>query len=187
MSAHRPWIRHAAVGLGFALTAARAAPGEAQQPAPAPTGQTSPPVAGSQLPMYRSPVLALVQPAVGVSVPEDRPIVVFRFAPGEADDPIDARSFAVSVDGDDRTPLFQATATEAWGTLAALGHSTIPAGAHQIVARICSSRGACAEASAVVTVVAPGVASDAIRKDDRRTKGRLIQAVLSALKELLNP
>jgi hypothetical protein len=83
-----------------ALLAGAPSQGSAQQPVPAPAPSSSP------APAYRPPALALVQPAAGGSVPQDRPVVVFRFAAGEPNDLIDVRSFAVAVDGHDRTQLF---------------------------------------------------------------------------------
>jgi len=140
------------VAIAAALHTTVASRGSAQQPPPAPT-----PVAPAPpLPGYRAPQLALVQPGPGASVPLDRPAVVFRFAPGEPFDPLDLASFRVSVDGRDRTRGFQVTATEAWGSLALPGE-TLAQGERTVVARICSSRGACASAIATVAVVAPTV------------------------------
>jgi hypothetical protein len=48
---------------------------------------TTPPA----VPSYQPPVLALVQPATGGSVPQDRPVIVFRFAPGDSIDPVNAQ------------------------------------------------------------------------------------------------
>jgi hypothetical protein len=72
-------------------------------------------------------------------------------------DPVDARTFAVTVDGVDRTALFQVTADEAWGALAKPGSadSLIALGSHAVLARVCSARGACAEAATTVLVVEP--------------------------------
>ena len=96
---------------------------------------------------YRAPALALVQPSASggaLTVPQDKPVVVFRFAQGEADDPVDAATFRVSVDGRDRTALFQIAAGQAWGPLgepssgASSGTSAlVSAGAHQVAARVC--------------------------------------------------
>ena len=152
----------------------------AQQPTPP---SSSSPV----LAPYRAPAIALVQPAAGGTLPHDRPVLVFRFAAGEPNDPLDTRSFAVAVDGEDRTALFQATSSEAWGPLASPSGSAVTPGAHQITARICSSRGPCGETSVLVTVVPAAAASDAARKEDKRGKDRVIQAVLSVLKQLLAP
>lgn len=172
--------------LGLAVTAIVIAAGSAaQQPAPAPSQPSQPPVA-TQPSAYRPPAIALVQPAAGGSVPNDRPVVVFRFGQGEHNDALDTRSFAVTVDGIDRTSLFQVTASEAWGPIAAPSDH-LEAGSHQIAARICSSRGACGETSGVVTVVSAGALSDPARSDDKRGKGRVIRALLSALRQLLSP
>src|SRR5690349_18729997 len=60
-------------------------------PSPVPASASSP-----ALMSYRPPAIALVQPLLPPagtgSVPRDRPAVVFRFAAGEPDDPLDARS-----------------------------------------------------------------------------------------------
>jgi len=90
----------------FALAYSRQ--GAGQTPAsPAPPLQT-----------FRPPVIVLAEPASDATVPQDRPIVMFRFAAGDSADPIDARSFVVSVDGKDRTPLFEVVADVAFGPLA---------------------------------------------------------------------
>ncbi|HEY2854902.1 MAG TPA: hypothetical protein VGJ18_18740 [Gemmatimonadaceae bacterium] len=43
---------------------------------------------------------------------------MFRFATGDSSDPIDTHSFAVAVDGKDRTALFQEAGDVAFGPLA---------------------------------------------------------------------
>jgi hypothetical protein len=156
----------------IALAIAHTAP--AQQPAP------------PALPSYHPPLLALVQPAADGSVPQDRPIIVFRFAPGDSTDPVDARSFAITVDGKDRSAGFQAARDMVWGALtppdaaAALG-----AGAHMLVARICSIRGSCGEVTASVTITAaPTAATDAPTANRMRT---LLDLLLVAIKKLLTP
>jgi hypothetical protein len=58
----------------------------AQQPPASPPATNAPVLAA-----YRAPTIALVQPPAGGSVPQDKPVVVFRFAAGEPDDPIDSR------------------------------------------------------------------------------------------------
>src|SRR5688500_18148450 len=110
------------VGAGVALwvlLAGAPSQGSAQQPAPVPT---QPPGSGApgqaMVAAYRLPTIALVQPSGAPTLPSDKPVVVFRFAPGEPNDPIDLASFAVTVDGRDQTRSFQVTASEAWGTLA---------------------------------------------------------------------
>ena len=135
---------------------------------------------------YRSPVIALVQPAGGASVPQDRPVIVFRFAAGDTSEPIDARSFAVTVDGKDRSALFQMARETAWGPLASErnGGPPIELGVHEVAARICSVRGACSEISATVTVSTSAAATTPVAPDRRRT---LIDLLLSAAKKLLSP
>lgn len=169
----------------------------AQQP-PAPPSPPSPPSTLAALAPYRTPVIALVQPAATAggggsitgSVPRDRPVVVFRFAAGEPDDPLDVRSLVVAVDGADRTALFQTTATQAggqaWGALAddgALAKGELAAGLHRVVARICSTRGACATADEQVLVM-PGVVSESAPPS--RSKGmRVLGAVFGVARRLI--
>jgi hypothetical protein len=139
---------------------------------------------------YRAPTIALVQPPVGTTVPRYKPVVVLRFARGEASDPVDVSTFAVSVDGVDRTQLFQVTADEAWGALAKLtsSDSLISIGTHAVIARVCSVRGACGETAATVVVVDPPTASPAISQDQSKsTRARLIELVLDAVRKLIVP
>ena len=153
----------------------------------APLGAQQPPLAQAPVAAYRPPVIALVQPPPGGSVPSDKPVVVFRFAPSDSSDPIDARSFAVTVDGEDRTALFQVTATEAWGSLLPApieGSGAAPTGLHQVAARICSIRGACAEVSERVTLVASEAAAAEAPIDRKRG---LLDLLLLALRKLIEP
>ena len=106
---------------------------------------------------YRPPTIALVQPAAGGAIPQDRPVVLVRFAPGEPGDPIDAASFSVALDGQDRTHGFHISAAEAWGSLVSPAHEpALKIGSHFLEARICSVRGACT-ATATAIVVQRGV------------------------------
>jgi hypothetical protein len=98
---------------------------------------------------FHAPAIALASPMEGFVVPQDKPVAVFRFAAAEPTDPIDALSFSVAVDGEDRTPLFQLVGTEAWGSLAPSGRS-LTVGPHDIWARVCSQRGICSVARATV-------------------------------------
>lgn len=163
---------------------------------------------------YRAPAIALVQPAAGGSVPLDRPVVLFRFAAGEPSDPLDAASFGVWVDGRDRTAAFQVGAYEAWGPLvgapdgpgassptatssaqpATPPNDALAPGVHQVTARICSVRGACASTAAAVTVREPEGApastpdstpATAQRRPTRR--GAIARAVLEAIQRILFP
>ena len=156
--------------------------GHAQQSS-VPQSTPSPPV---QLAPYRPPAIALVQPAAGGSVPRDRPVVLFRFAPGEPNDPVDVASFAVSVDGGDRTAVFQISSSEAWGPLSPGGDAEISAGGHQVVARICSVRGACAEVKTTIEVAAPAVASPDEPAPTRKRRA-LLELLVEAARKLLNP
>ena len=108
---------------------------------------------GGPMAAYRAPTIALAQPAAGGSIPQDRPVVLLRFAPGEAADPIDAASFAVTLDGEDRTAGFHVSAADAWGPL--VSRTQEPAlrlGSHSLEARICSVRGACATTTTAIIV-----------------------------------
>lgn len=151
------------------------------QSSPAPVQQVSP-----QLAPYRTPVIALVQPASGGAVPQDKPLVVFRFAQGEPDDAIDAKSFTVSVDGVDATPGFQVVSGEAWGPLVGAVREPLAAGIHQVVARICSARGACGSASASVSVEAASIAQRAAASPAAK-HGHLLDLVVRAARKLLLP
>lgn len=152
----------------------------AQQPAPPPPAPQAPPVAGAP---YRAPMIALVQPANGGTLPQDKPVVVFRFSQGEAADPIDAGSLAVTVDGRDRTSLFRVTAAEAWGPIAD-DAPPLAAGPHQVTARICSTRGACAAVGATLIAVAdPG----GLSPPPQKRRDWLIDLVLQAARKLLAP
>lgn len=151
------------------------------QSSPAPVQQASP-----QLAPYRTPVIALVQPASGGAVPKDKPVVVFRFAQGEPDDAIDAKSFAVSVDGVDVTPGFQVAGSEAWGSLIGALNEPLAAGIHQVIARICSARGACGSASASVSVQAPSITQPAAATPAAK-HGHFLDLVVRTARKLLLP
>jgi len=203
------WIHRAKcrVGAGLTLCALLAgAPsrGLAQHPVagpvqPQPSNPGSDPIPGA----YRLPAIVLVQPAGAATVQRDRPVIVFRFAPGEPNDPIDLASFAVTVDGRDRTRFFQVTGAEAWGSLAgdasAQSDSSLALGTHQVSARICSARGACGVIVSSLTVVpsqvesqsphpaAEGAAADSAGSSASSRRRRVIDAILVALRKLLSP
>ncbi len=117
------------------------------QALPAPSPPQAPLLAA-----YRTPVIALVEPAGGGSVPQDRPVVVFRFAQGEPNDAIDARSFSVTIDGADITRAFRIAGGDAWGSLAGGSANPLAVGMHEVIARICSERGTCGSTTAPVAV-----------------------------------
>jgi hypothetical protein len=175
--------------LGWAVVAPLVLAGQMRGPASPPGG-----VPNGTVPPYRPPVLALVQPEPGGSVADDRPIVLFRFAPGEPNDPVDARSFAVAVNAIDRSAAFQVTATDAWGAMADTT-ATVALGPHHITARICSARGACAFTTASVTVgrampappVAGGAAVDSATSSAASRRRRVLDVILDALQKLLRP
>lgn len=169
-------------------------------PAPAPVSPASAPAPMSLA--YRVPAIALVQPPASSgsagSVPQDRPVVVWRFAAGEPQDPIDLRSLLVTVDGVDRTMLFQVAGTEAWGPLAdaaSIARGMLPIGAHRVAARICSSRGACGQAEQTVTVIGSiaqsptvAVARDTTAAATKQSKARRTLDVLVGVgRKLLLP
>jgi hypothetical protein len=181
-------LRGAAYAIvAFAAGIVCAYPLEAQQPV-APQQPQPPATTSAVLAPYRAPVLALVQPATG-TVTQDKPVVVFRFAQGEPTDPIDLASFAVSVDGEDRTGLFQVAGGDAWGPLDPPGDDALTVGAHQVVARICSTRGACASAASAVIVMPPLVQPAAAGTPDekRSRKRKVLDAVIGVGRKLLVP
>ncbi|MGI8496055.1 MAG: hypothetical protein ACR2OG_00495, partial [Gemmatimonadaceae bacterium] len=177
------------------------APVQPVPPPPSPTPvQPAPPV--SVAVAYRSPLIALVQPLPGGSVPQDRPVLVFRFIQGESLDPLDVSSFTVTVDGRDRSALFQLSPTgEAWGPMAPIGapsstasgaslDSLLTPGTHQVAARICSSRGACGTVQAPVSVLPVATAAKTTMTQAAATatrRQRLLQVLLQAGKKLLEP
>lgn len=173
-----PTARIAAVLVACSL----AQPLRAQAPGP-PASAPTPAIAP-----YRVPSIALVEPLDGGVVYQDRPVVVLRFAIGEATDPIDASSFTIYVDGTDRTRLFQTSASEAWGPLASTsaGEAPLGAGAHHISARICSSRGACAITQATVSAI-PAAPPAAALATGRSLHQRLLDAALNAARRILTP
>jgi hypothetical protein len=108
---------------------------------------------------------------------------VLRYVSGDASDRLDLRSFVVLVDGTDRTSHFQITADAAWGPIINGGGEGIRA--HDVRARVCTVRGACAEVAATVTVVASLVTKhDTVNKVWR---GKIIDAALEAARRLLKP
>jgi hypothetical protein len=158
--------------LAFVFGAATSA--EAQSPSPV----------DSALPAYRPPLIVIAQPD-NVAVPQDKPVIVIRFGAGEPDDPIDAHSFAVSVDGIDVTTLFQLSGGEAWGPLAA-GPGELAVNNHEVVTRICSVRGTCSTSRKVIAVEKPSVAvAPPPPLQSASRKKRVIDALLGALRSLL--
>lgn len=112
-------------------------------------------------------------------------MVVFRFAAGDSTDPVDTRSFAVVIDGKDRSSLFQAAGETAWGPLASREESSsLSVGAHLVNARICSIRGTCTDVAVTVTVVASAMGPTVTTSSRTRA---LIGVLLGALKKLLPP
>lgn len=174
-----PTTRIAAALVAYSL----AQPLRAQTPTPPASGAT-PAIAP-----YRAPSIALVEPLDGGVVYQDRPVIVLRFAIGEATDPIDASSFTINVDGADRTKLFQTSASEAWGPLASTsaGEPPLGPGPHHISARICSSRGACTMAQATVSAIPAAASPAAMPATGRSLHHRLLDAALNAARRILTP
>ena len=185
--ARPPWRRNAdghAMWCVSAVVAAFAIPPSAafaQQPV-----QAGIPAPAAVIAAYRPPSIAVVQPLNGGTVPHDRPVVVIRYAQGEPADPLDPRSFRITVDGRDRTAEFQVVAGEAWGPIIdpAVHQSDkgAAARAHQVTARICSSRGACAttESSVITLPLAEQTSSDSATR-----RQKLLDLLLSATRRLL--
>jgi hypothetical protein len=129
---------------------------------------------------YTPPRLVLAYPAPGVSIPGDNATVLFEYASIDVD-PLDLRSFRVTVDGSDRTSHFRVTASAAWGTVAGADATGIRA--HDVRARICSIRGVCATADAIVTVAGSPMPAKPSTSMERR--GKIIDVVLEMMRRLL--
>jgi len=152
-----------------AIAAAIVAPHVAVAQQTVPTPPVPPVIAG-----FHAPAIALASPMDGFAVPQDRAVAVFRFAAAEPTDPIDALSFLVSVDGQDRTSLFQLVGNEAWGQLSPAGR-TLGVGPHDVWARVCSQRGICSVARATVqattSATPPGLAPPVGASNTRGSAG----------------
>jgi hypothetical protein len=165
----------------------------------------SPAAPAAPIVAYRPPALALAQPLDGGTVPQDKPVVVFRFVAGERDDPVDVRTFAVTFEGLDRSTAFQldpGTGT-AWGSLDA-GQTSLPLivtapqplsiGVHRGTARVCSQRGMCST-TAFSVVIAPPIGSAAAATTNAAApssngpskKSRVLGGLLKALQSLISP
>ena len=88
-----------------------------------------------------------------------------------------------------RTKLFQVAGGDAWGPLDPPGDDVLSVGAHQVVARICSTRGACASAASAVIVMPPLVqpAGEAVPDEKKSRKRKVLDAVISVGRKLLVP
>jgi len=159
----------------------------------------SPAAPAAPIVAYRAPALALAQPLDGGTVPQDKPVVVFRFVPGERDDPVDVRTFAVTFEGNDRSSAFQmdpATGT-AWGTLDGSASAAGPAtplsiGTHRGIARVCSQRGMCTSAAFSVVIASPVASSGTLNSATPATppaskKARLLGGLLKAIQAIIVP
>jgi hypothetical protein len=132
------------VKIATAIAAAFTSPQLAAAQQTVPTPPVPPVIAG-----FHAPAIALASPMEGFAVPQDKAVAVFRFSASEPSDPIDALSFSVSVDGQDRTSQFQLVGNEAWGQLSATGRA-LGVGPHDVWARVCSQRGICTVARGTV-------------------------------------
>jgi hypothetical protein len=140
------------------------------------------------LPEYRAPTIIVAAPAMGSTLPDDKPVAVFRFMTNEPLDPIDALTFSVSVDGKDRTSLFQLAQSEAWGRLAEQTE-TLTAGPHDVVARICTAHGECGSTKASITIVNSSSLLSATTKvadKAKQLKTKILDAVLQAARVLIH-
>jgi hypothetical protein len=156
---------------------------------PALAQQAPPPVpaAASALAPYQLPLISIAQPAPGIPLPADRPVVLVRFAAREPRDPIDPASFAITVDGKSRTAAFTVTEGEAWGLIRDADSWTegeTQAGTHVVAARICSTRGACAEVTATVEVKASTAAGNEKKPS---TRERFLLLLLRAAQRIIEP
>jgi hypothetical protein len=156
------------------------------QPIPMPPVTVVAPQQPQAIMGYRAPVIALVQPLAGQSLPQDKAVIILRFAVGEPSDQLDASSFGVWVNGASRTALFQVTGTDAWGPLADPKAGPLAPGVYQVTARICSTRATCGTTAATVTVTASDV-GPAKTDDSSSRKQRLIDLVLAGLRRLVGP
>jgi len=180
------WMAAVLTAVTFAATleAQAPVPSQPQPPAPAPMPQQpvipqpAQPIVG-----YRSPAIALVQPAAGELLAQDKAVLIFRFSQGEPADPLDASSFAVWVSGSARTASFQVGATEAWGPLS--DSREVAPGAYQVTARICSTRGACGTTTATVMVASSDALPTEPAAPNTSRRQRVIDLVLAALKRLI--
>jgi hypothetical protein len=142
----------------------------------------------SALPEYRAPTIIVAAPATGSTLPDDKPVAVFRFMTNEPMDPIDALTFSVTVDGKDRTSLFQLAQSEAWGRLAD-PKEAISAGPHDVVARICTAHGECGSTKSSITIVSSNSLLPATSKaadKAKQTKTKILDAVLQAARVLIH-
>lgn len=102
---------------------------------------------------FRPPAIVLAYPASNGALPAEKPLIVFRFAAGDSNDPIDPAAFRATVDGIDRTSHFRVTPTEAWGQLAdSSATPRLAPGSHLVGARVCSVRGVCGSIATRVEV-----------------------------------
>ena len=162
-----------------------------QQPYPypqVPPVGTVPAQPATPIPEYHAPLIVVAAPTQGSTLPDDKPVVVLRFMTNEPTDPIDALTFSVTMDGKDRTSLFQLTEGEAWGRIGEPGE-VLTAGSHDIAARICTAHGECGTTKATVTVVSSSsvvqAAASAVAAK-AKTKIKIFDALLQAARALLH-
>lgn len=144
-----------------------------------PAAQSAP----GAVPAYRAPTIALVQPVGTATVPQDMPVVVFRYVQGEPDDAVDLQSLRIVVDGEDQSELFRVQDDKVWGPMTKEG--SLSAGPHSVTARLCSTRRVCATLTTTVTVEPTAVPKPTSANAARRD--RLIDLLLTAARKLLEP
>ena len=138
----------------------------------------------------RVPVIALVQPPNGGTIPLDRPVLVFRFTAADPSEPLDLGSLRVLMDDKDVTNAFHITPNESWGTLPLPSPVGAPgvAGLHTVRGRICSLRGACGTVAATVSVMAEQTAASPPNAgaSTGRPKG-LLGALVKLTRKVIGP
>jgi hypothetical protein len=138
------------------------------------------------------PLIVLVQPQDGGTVPVDRPVLAFRFTAADASDQLDLGSLRIVVDSRDATSSFQVTPNEAWGKLdgsALSATSPLTTGAHTLTARICSLRGACGTVTATFNVSAPTSVAQSAPNAAKSSPGPrgLVGTLVKAARRIIGP
>jgi hypothetical protein len=153
------------------------------------------PAAPQCVAVYRPPLITMVRPvtngAPGGTLPQDNPVIVFRFASSEAADSIDLKSVAVTAIGPKPQSISRALnvsslGNTASGSLADPNGRELALGDYQVVARICSNRGACSSSRVTVSVVSTWAtpADSATIATTKSQRSGLIGLLLGAVKKL---
>jgi hypothetical protein len=101
-----------------------------------------------------APVIRLVEPVPGGSIPLERPQIRYQFQPGSGG-AADPSSFRVLVNGEDRSRGFSVSPAGASGSIAgptAAGSPPLTPGVHLVTATVCSTSRACSSTTAAVVV-----------------------------------